>query len=136
MEAITWRSRSARWLASGLPGCDLRSRAIAQLAQDAFDVPFRGALADHELLADLLIRETMRDERGDLALSRRQWRMRFRSPRRDLRGDLYREDQAVINCPTFELTQVPRGFRPPPVRKHRGELYLSSIAIADAVSPE
>ncbi len=54
------------------PRCDLRPRVQAELGQDIGHVRLDGALPYDQFLGNLAIRFASGNERGDLALARRQ----------------------------------------------------------------
>jgi hypothetical protein len=119
-----------------VPRCDLASRTEFEFPQNVLDVPLGGALANHEFLGDLLIRQARGHKRRDLALSCGQLRARFTCRRRSRLGYLDRERQALIDGPPLELPEIPRCLRLAPGRKDRRKLSLGSLSIAGAISPE
>src|SRR5438105_1173614 len=94
------------------------------------------ALADHELLGDVLVRQARSNKCSDLTLSCRQLRTCATSRRGRRLGHLDRKDEPETSRPAFELTQVPGSFRLAPVGKDRRELSLGGVAIAGRVSPD
>src|SRR5438128_11313328 len=55
-----------------VPARDLRTRAEAELVADVLDVPLGGALGQEQPTSDLLVRQPLGDERGDLELAGRE----------------------------------------------------------------
>src|SRR5207247_9933729 len=103
--------------------------------QEVLAVSARCGGAYERRLGGLLSGEARRGQRGDLALSCGQLRSWFTCPRRRPLGRLDWEVGPEGSRPAFELTEVPRRLRPPPVGKDPAELRLGSIAVAH-VRPE